>query len=190
MDKHQRRTFAHESVLDSGSIDLELPKLHVISLSALAHLRESLYGYHARPTRAALIVARTRRACKRSTRRTRYRPGMARQKETHKGDVISRLADAGEDAVRALLDLPRRMTVGVLDRVEHGLRGAADRLRAIDPLYDRVVTIEHRLDSLSNPAKPRTHRQPTRAKAPTAQTAHATEPTQPEQARDEASPAA
>jgi hypothetical protein len=44
MHKHHRRTFAHESVLDSGSVDLELPKLHVISLSALVQLRESLYS--------------------------------------------------------------------------------------------------------------------------------------------------
>ena len=115
---------------------------------------------------------------------------MARQREAHKGDVISRLADSGEGAVRALVDLPRRMAVGVLDRVEHGLRGAADRLRAIDPLYDRVVTIEQRLDSLENPAKPRTHRPPRGATPPTAPTAHATEASQPEQARDEASPAA
>jgi hypothetical protein len=115
---------------------------------------------------------------------------MARQREVHKSDVISRLADAGEDALRALVDLPRRMAVGVLDRVEHGLRGATDRLRAIDPLYDRVVTIEQRLDSLENPAKPRTHRPPTRAKPPAAPEAHATEATQPEQAGGEASPAA
>jgi hypothetical protein len=115
---------------------------------------------------------------------------MARRREAQKADVISRLADAGEDALRALVELPRRMAVGVLDRVEHGLRGTADRLRAIDPLYDRVVTIEQRLDSLGNPAKPRTHRPPIRAKPPTAPKAHATEATQPEQARDEPSPAA
>ena len=44
MHKHHRRTFAHESVPDSGSVDLELPKLHVISLSALVQSRESLYS--------------------------------------------------------------------------------------------------------------------------------------------------
>jgi hypothetical protein len=35
MHKHNGRTFAHESVPDSGSVDLELPELHVVSLSAL-----------------------------------------------------------------------------------------------------------------------------------------------------------
>jgi hypothetical protein len=62
MHKHHRRTFAHESVLHSGSVDLELPKLHAISLSALVQLRESLYCDRARPTRAALTVARTTRS--------------------------------------------------------------------------------------------------------------------------------
>jgi hypothetical protein len=100
---------------------------------------------------------------------------MARRKEAQEGDVISRLANAGEDALRALIDLPRRMAVGVLDRVEHGLRGAADRLRAIDPLYDRVVTIEKRLDSLEPPARPRTQRPPTGARPRTAREAHTTE---------------
>jgi hypothetical protein len=35
MHKHNRRTFAHESVLDSGSVDLQLPELHMVSLSTL-----------------------------------------------------------------------------------------------------------------------------------------------------------
>jgi hypothetical protein len=107
---------------------------------------------------------------------------MARRKEAQTDDVISRLADAGEDALRALVDLPRRTAVGVIDRVEHRLGKAAARLRAIDPLYGRVVTIEKRLDSLEHPAKPRTRRTPTRAKPPTAGKAHTTEATQPEQA--------
>jgi hypothetical protein len=107
---------------------------------------------------------------------------MARRKGTQEGDVISRLADAGEDTVRALVDLPRRTAAGVIDRVEHRLREAAGRLRAIDPLYRRVVKIEKRLDSLESPTKPRTRRAPTRAKPPTARNARATGATQPEQA--------
>jgi hypothetical protein len=58
MHKHHRRTFAHESVPDSGSVDLELPKLHVLSLSAPLLLRESLCSDRAPPTMAVL----TRRA--------------------------------------------------------------------------------------------------------------------------------
>jgi hypothetical protein len=36
MHQYHRRAFAHESVADSGSVDLELPELHAVSLSALA----------------------------------------------------------------------------------------------------------------------------------------------------------
>jgi hypothetical protein len=35
MHKHNRRTFAHEPVPDSGSVDLKLPELHMVSLSTL-----------------------------------------------------------------------------------------------------------------------------------------------------------
>jgi hypothetical protein len=102
------------------------------------------------------------------TRRTRYRLGMAGRKGKQGGDVISRLADAGEDALRRLVDLPRRPVVGAIDRVEGRLHHVAARLRGIDPLYGRVVAIEKRLDSLEKPPKRSTRRTSTRTTSPAA----------------------
>jgi hypothetical protein len=67
------------------------------------------------------------------------------------GDAISRLADAGEDTLRRLVDLPRRAVVGVIDRVDARLRNVATRVRAVDPLAGRVERLEKRLDSLEKP---------------------------------------
>jgi hypothetical protein len=88
-------------------------------------------------------------------------------------DAISRLADSGEDAVRNLVALPLRMLIGTLDFIETQLQKAADTLREIDPLDERVVELEKRLDKLE---KQRTGRSEatrrttqTRRKAPVAQ---------------------
>ena len=67
---------------------------------------------------------------------------------TKDADAISKLADAGEDALRRLVDLPRRAVVGVMDRIGDGLHNAAAKLRAVDPLAGRVAALEERFDSL------------------------------------------
>lgn len=99
---------------------------------------------------------------------------MAKRAESKEGDAISRLADAGEDALRRLVGLPRRTVVGAIDRVGERLREAGDRLRAIDPLYGRVVAMEKRLDSLEKPPKRSTRRASTRTKSATARRARPT----------------
>jgi hypothetical protein len=109
---------------------------------------------------------------------------MARRKETEDRDVISRLADAGEDALRRLVDLPRRMVVGAVHGIEGRLHDVAGRVRAIDPLDRRVTAIEKRLDSLAKPSSATARRASTRAKPSTARkarTAVANEPGQTEQ---------
>ena len=68
-------------------------------------------------------------------------------------DVVSRLADAGEDALRRLLELPHRVIVEMRDEVGERLQDVATKLRAIDPLESRVGAIERRLDSLEQPKK-------------------------------------
>ena len=73
---------------------------------------------------------------------------MARKTGKKDGDVITRLADSGENAIRNLVALPLRMLVGALDLVETQVHKAADRLREIDPLDERVVELERRVDSL------------------------------------------
>jgi hypothetical protein len=63
-------------------------------------------------------------------------------------DVISELADAGEDALRRLVDIPRRVLAGARDTADERFQDIATRLRAIDPLERRVTALEKRLDSL------------------------------------------
>jgi hypothetical protein len=68
---------------------------------------------------------------------------MARKTGADSGDVISRLADSGEDAVRTLIAFPLRMLVGALDIVDAQVHRAADTLREIE----RVVDLEGRAGS-------------------------------------------
>ena len=106
---------------------------------------------------------------------------MAGTRRTQDEDAISRLADAGEDALRRLVDLPRRMVVGTMDAVGEQLHQVATKLRAIDPLDGRVGAIERRLDSLEQPKKTTGRRASTSAKrrsARKASTAFAHEPEQ------------
>jgi hypothetical protein len=105
----------------------------------------------------------------------------APQKTTDDRDVISQLADKGEDTLRQLVDRPRRMVGGALHGLEERLQDVATKLRAIDPLERRVAAIEKRLDALEKPAKATARRPSTRAKPSTAaapRTAVATEPGQ------------
>ncbi len=104
-------------------------------------------------------------------RRTRYCLGMARTRKAQESDVIAKLADAGEDALRRLVDLPRRMVVEVMDGVGDRLHDVATRLRAIDPLVGRVAAIEKRLDSFEKPKRTTARRAPTRARSSTARRA-------------------
>ena len=97
--------------------------------------------------------------------RTRYRLGMAQTRRKQEEDVVSRLVDAGEDVFRRLVDLPRRMVVGVMDSVGDRLHDVAAKLGGPD-LAHRVATIEERLDSLEKPKKTTARRASTGAKRP------------------------
>src|SRR2546429_6896986 len=104
---------------------------------------------------------------------------------TQDKDVISRIADSGEDALRRLVDLPRRMVVQAVDDVDERLHDLATKVREIDPLYRRVAEIERRLDTLEKTKKPTARRRSTRAKPSSAR--QATPASEPEQARSERS---
>jgi hypothetical protein len=93
---------------------------------------------------------------------------MARKRRTQDGDAISRLADAGEDALRRLLDWPRRTAVGVKDDLGRQLDDAATKLREIDPLARRVAALEKRLDVLEKATKTTASTASTPAKPPAA----------------------
>src|SRR2546427_10409384 len=73
---------------------------------------------------------------------------MARTRRTQDKDVISRIAASGEDALRRLVDMPRRMVAQAVDDVDERLHDLATKVREIDPLYGRVAEIERRLDAL------------------------------------------
>jgi hypothetical protein len=79
---------------------------------------------------------------------TRYRLDMAKNAKADNGHAISRLADSGEETIRNLVALPLRMLAGTLGIFEAVLRTAADTLREMDPLDERVVELEMRVDSL------------------------------------------
>ena len=78
---------------------------------------------------------------------------MAARRGTEDKRVISQISDAGEDALRQLFGLPRRIVVGAIDGVAERLHDVATKLGAIDPLDGRVTAIERRLDSLEKPKK-------------------------------------
>ena len=73
---------------------------------------------------------------------------MAQEAETSSGRAIARLADSGEDAMRNLVALPLRMLAGALGIFEALLRTAADAVSEDDPIDERVVDLERRMDSL------------------------------------------
>ena len=89
---------------------------------------------------------------------------MARSRRTQEKDVIARLADAGEEALQRLAELPggKSMLKTVAD-VRERLDDVATKLRRLDPLERRVSAIEKRLDSLEKP-KPAAARRTTTAR--------------------------
>ncbi len=80
-------------------------------------------------------------------------------------DVITRLAETGEEALQRLAELPggarfAEAANALRERVDE----LAKRMRSLDPLERRVAELERRLDALSKPARRRT----TTARKPTA----------------------
>ncbi len=77
---------------------------------------------------------------------------MARSRKTQEKDVVSRLGDAGEDALQRLSDLPGgKLMLKAMAEVRGGVDELATKLRRIDPLERRVAAVEKRLDSLEKP---------------------------------------
>ena len=113
---------------------------------------------------------------------------MPRTRTTQDKDVSARLADAGEDALRRLVDLPRRTVVRARDDIGERLHVVATKLRAVDPLARRVAELEKRLESLEKPKKTTARRASTHAQPSTARkvgtAAALVEPEQAEPDRD------
>jgi uncharacterized protein YoxC len=101
-------------------------------------------------------------------------PNMAQRKQQ---DLLSRLADRGEQVVGRITDLPgaKQLT----DRVSGLTRGLDDvqkRLRRLDPLERRVSELERRLEKLEGKGKTTT-RKTTAASATTKRSTSATRKT-------------
>ena len=105
---------------------------------------------------------------------------MAGTRKSQDKDVISQLADIGEDALRRLVDTPRRIVIRTRHGVGERLHDVARRLRSIDPLDGRVGAIEKRLDSLEQPKKTTARTASTRAKPPRANKASTAKALEPE----------
>jgi hypothetical protein len=81
-------------------------------------------------------------------------PSMAgKTRTTEDKDVISELAEVGEDALRRLVEAPRRIVVGTMDGLGDRFHDLATKLRGIDPLDRRLGAIETRLDALEQSKK-------------------------------------
>jgi hypothetical protein len=77
---------------------------------------------------------------------------MARSRKTQDKDVISRLADAGEEALQKLADLPGgKSLVKAIGDIRTRLDDTTTKLRKLDPLERRVSAIEKRLKALEGP---------------------------------------
>src|SRR5262245_55760014 len=73
---------------------------------------------------------------------------MAQRAGARSGHTISRLADPGEDGMRHRVALPLRLLAGAFGICEALLRTAADAVADVDPIDERVVELQRRLDSL------------------------------------------
>lgn len=110
-----------------------------------------------------------------------------RARSTEDKDVISLVADVGEDVLRVLsivlFSLPRRIVAGTLAGAGDVLHGAASMLGEADPADTRVIELEKRLDSLeqqtgkrgtaTTSTKPAERRREHEAKDPKSAPAHA-----------------
>ena len=79
---------------------------------------------------------------------------MARSRKTQDKDkdVITRLADAGEEALQKLGDLPGgKSLLKAVGDIRTRLDDTTAKLRKLDPLERRVSSIEKRLSALEGP---------------------------------------
>jgi hypothetical protein len=79
--------------------------------------------------------------------------------EEERKDLIARLADAGEDAIQRLADLPgaSRFTDG-LNQMRTRVDDLSRRVRGVEELERRVAALEERVEALAKQPKPRAAR--------------------------------
>jgi uncharacterized small protein (DUF1192 family) len=74
-------------------------------------------------------------------------------------DLLTRLADAGEEAINRLSDLPGGSRfVDATNTMRARIDELQKKVRGIDELERRVAALEKQVEQLSKPAKPRAAR--------------------------------
>jgi hypothetical protein len=90
----------------------------------------------------------------------------ARTAKPQQKDLLTRLADAGEEAIARLPDFPGGQR---FVEATHALRDRLDelqqRIRSLDPLERRVTELERRLEALEGTGKPAARARTTRSTA-------------------------
>ena len=77
---------------------------------------------------------------------------MAQRKQQK--DVITRLAETGEEALHKLTDLPGgTRVVEAANVLRERVDDLSKRIRSLDPLEKRVADLERKLNELSKPAR-------------------------------------
>lgn len=83
-------------------------------------------------------------------------------------DLLTRLADAGEEAIHRLGEVPgAERLVGTLNSMRDRVDEMQKRLRGLDAIERRVTALERRLDKLDGGKKTAAKRSTTRAKKST-----------------------
>jgi DNA repair ATPase RecN len=78
---------------------------------------------------------------------------MAQRKKQESKDLLSRLADAGEEAIQRLSDVPGgRKVLDALNGMRERVDELQHRVKALGELEQRVKTLEEKVDKLAKPA--------------------------------------
>jgi polyhydroxyalkanoate synthesis regulator phasin len=84
-------------------------------------------------------------------------------------DLLSRLADAGEEAIQRLAKAPGgENVVKAVNASRDRIDELQKRVRGIEGLEKRVAALEKKVDALSKPSRPTPAATPTAAKKPAA----------------------
>jgi phage shock protein A len=74
--------------------------------------------------------------------------------QTKQKDVITRLAESGEEAFQRIAEVLGGVRfVEAMNSMREGIDDLSKRIRSLDPLEKRVAELERRLDALAKPAR-------------------------------------
>ena len=84
-------------------------------------------------------------------------------------DLLSRLADAGEEAIQRLAKAPGgENVVKALNTTRERMDELQKKVRGIERLEKRVAALEKKVDALTKPSKPAAAKKPAAARKPPA----------------------